>query len=168
MLAFVDVQYDGDTGVAAAVTANAWTDAAPLSEHVVRVPGVLPYRPGAFYERELPCLVRVLEEIRAPLTVVVIDGYVELDAQGAPGLGAHLHHRLGGAIAVVGVAKTAFHGSTFAAAVTRGTSARPLFVTARGIDVAEAARLVGAMHGPHRLPTLLCRVDRLARGDALR
>ena len=168
MLAFVDVQYDGDTGVAAAVVAHAWIDAAPASEHVVRVLDVLPYRPGAFYERELPCLVRVLEAIHTPLTVVVIDGYVELDADGAPGLGAHLHARLGGTIAVVGVAKTAFQGSTFATPVTRGTSARPLFVTARGIDVAEAARLVAAMHGEHRLPALLSRVDRLARGDALR
>lgn len=168
MLAFVDVQYDGDTGVAAAVTAHGWADAAPASEHVVRVPDVLPYRPGAFYERELPCLVRVLEDLLLPLTVVVIDGYVELDGQGAPGLGARLHDRLGGAIAVVGVAKTAYRGSTFAIAVTRGSSARPLFVTARGIDAAEAARLVGAMHGPHRIPTLLGRVDRLARGDALR
>jgi deoxyribonuclease V len=69
---------------------------------------------------------------------------------------------------VVGVAKTAFQGSTFATPVTRGTSARPVFVTARGMDVAEAARLVAAMHGPHRIPTLLGRVDRLARGDARR
>jgi len=165
VLAFVDVQYDGDVGLAAAVTAAAWSDAAPAAEHVVRVPGVLPYRPGAFYERELPCILRVLAAILVPLAVVVIDGYVELDAAGAPGLGAHLHARLGGAVPVVGIAKTAFQGSAFATAVTRGGSAKPLFVTARGVDVAEAARWVREMHGPHRIPTLLRRVDRLARGD---
>ena len=168
MLAFVDVQYDGDTGVAAAVTATDWSDAAAAAEHVVHVPGVRPYRPGAFFERELPCLVRVLAELVMPIALVVIDGYVELDELGAPGLGAHLHERLGGSTSVVGVAKTAYRGSTFARPVTRGGSTRPLFVTARGMDVAEAARHVGAMHGPHRIPTLLARVDRLARGDALR
>ncbi len=168
MLAFVDVQYDGAVGLAAAVTAAAWTDAAPAAEHVVRVLDVLPYRPGAFYERELPCLIRVLEALPVLPTLVVIDGYVELDADGAPGLGAHLHAWLGGAIPVVGIAKTAFQGSAFATAVTRGGSAKALFVTARGVDVAEAAGWVRAMHGPHRIPTLLRRVDRLARGDASR
>ena len=39
-----------------------------------------------------------------------------------------------------------------------------LFVTAAGIDVAAAARGLKSMHGAHRLPTLLARVDALARG----
>jgi deoxyribonuclease V len=36
-------------------------------------------------------------------------------------------------------------------------------VTAVGIDLAEAARRLGEMHGPYRIPTLLKRVDRLCR-----
>jgi deoxyribonuclease V len=41
----------------------------------------------------------------------------------------------------------------------------PLFVTAIGMDVADAAALVRGMHGAHRIPTLLGWVDRLAAGD---
>jgi deoxyribonuclease V len=41
-----------------------------------------------------------------------------------------------------------------------------LFVSAVGIGVDEAAKAVRAMHGPHRMPTLLKLVDRAAR-DAM-
>jgi deoxyribonuclease V len=75
-----------------------------------------------------------------------------------------VHDHFQRAIPVIGVAKTAFHGSDFAARVLRGASRNPLFVTARGVPVNDAARWVEAMHGPHRVPTLLARVDRLARG----
>jgi deoxyribonuclease V len=47
--------------------------------------------------------------------------------------------------------------------VVRG-GARPLHVTALGLDAADAAARVAAMHGPYRLPTLLKRADQLARG----
>jgi deoxyribonuclease V len=33
-----------------------------------------------------------------------------------------------------------------------------------GTDAASAAMLVQGMHGPHRIPTLIARADRLARG----
>jgi len=66
-------------------------------------------------------------------------------------------------IEVVGVAKSAFAGAA-AAEVLRGTSARPLYVTAVGTERAAAAAGVQSMHGDHRIPTLLGRVDALARG----
>lgn len=125
---------------------------------------VAAYRPGAFFERELPCLLSVLRAVATKVRCVVVDGYVELDAAGAPGLGAHLHDALDRALPVIGVAKTAFRGAAFAAPVLRGQSRVPLYVTARGIELAEAERLVRSMHGPHRLPTLLLRADHLARG----
>jgi deoxyribonuclease V len=39
----------------------------------------------------------------------------------------------------------------------------PLFVSAIGMDVRDAAAHVRAMDGPHRTPTLLRLVDRLTR-----
>jgi deoxyribonuclease V len=48
--------------------------------------------------------------------------------------------------------------------VVRGASARPLHVSAIGIDPREAAARVRAMHGPYRIPTLIRRADALARG----
>ena len=78
------------------------------------------------------------------------------------GLGARIHAQLGGP-AVVGVAKHEFHGASSAVAVRRGTSKHPLFVGAIGIALDEAVAGVARMHGRHRIPTLLARVDRLSR-----
>jgi deoxyribonuclease V len=64
---------------------------------------------------------------------------------------------------VIGVAKTAFGTATHAIPVLRGTSARPLYVTAAGMSRADAAELVRQMAGRYRLPDALRRVDTLAR-----
>jgi hypothetical protein len=53
-VAMLDVQYADDHALAACVVAQDWPDAEPSHELVVRVKGVKAYRPGAFYERELP------------------------------------------------------------------------------------------------------------------
>jgi deoxyribonuclease V len=63
---------------------------------------------------------------------------------------------------VVGVAKSRFDGAR-AVEVYRGGSIRPLYVSAAGLDPEEAAEKIRSMHGRHRVPTLLKRVDRLAR-----
>jgi deoxyribonuclease V len=162
--AFVDVHYHEPNATAACVVAHGWTDATPAEVAVVAVPGVAPYAPGRFFERELPCLLAVLGRLRTEVEAVVVDGYVILDEHGTPGLGGHLHGCYGGRRAVLGVAKTAYRGSGFATPVTRGSSMRPLWVTAKGMEVEHAARLVASMHGSHRIPTLLGLVDRLARG----
>ncbi len=162
VLAFLDVDYRTDSAVAACVLAGSFADPAPAAEWVERIAHVEPYEPGAFYKRELPCLLAVLRRAEVPPSLVVIDGYVWLGSD-RPGLGAHLHEALGRATPVVGVAKTAFRGAVSAVPVHRGGSARPLFVTAAGVDTPAIARAIEAMHGPFRIPTLLRRVDRLCR-----
>lgn len=124
------------------------------------------YRPGHFYERELPVLLKLLGDSGWQPDTVVVDGYVFLDGQAEPGLGKHLHDALGGQIPVVGVAKTSFRGIGAEYGVLRGTSQRPLFVTAVGLPVAEAQAGLRAMHGEHRMPTLLTLVDQLCRQHA--
>ena len=162
-IVIVDVDYRPTIAVAAAIVAPTWNAPKPIETRIAHFSDVKPYRPGAFFERELPCILQVLALVQSPYEVVVIDGYVDLDDSGRPGLGGHLHASLPGHIAVVGIAKTAFHGSSFAASVLRGTSQKPLFVTARGIKSDFAAALVRQMHGSHRLPTLVKDVDTLAR-----
>lgn len=164
MIAFTDVHYRtiGDAGTAAcaaAVCADGWTAQFPSAIRANLLTSVADYVPGEFWQRELPCLRSVLDGLRPEL--VVVDGYVWLDADGRKGLGAHLWEALG--VPVVGVAKTAFHGSDHAVVALRGTSQRPLWVTAAGVDPARAAEHVRAMHGPHRLPTLLQLADQVAR-----
>lgn len=167
--ACVDVDYRADgSAMAACVAFSDWTEAAPAFERTLRVAHVEPYVSGAFFRRELPCILAVLEATVLdgsvePFDLVIVDGYVVLDGRGTPGLGAHLHAALGGSIAVVGVGKTRYAHAETAVPVLRGKSASPLWITALGMDPAIAATRVREMHGPHRIPTLLRRVDRLAR-----
>jgi deoxyribonuclease V len=56
-----------------------------------------------------------------------------------------------------------FSPATHALPVQRGSSARPVFVTAAGMPAADAADLVRRMAGPYRIPDALRRADTLAR-----
>jgi len=149
--------------VASCVLFHGWDDPTESGAHVARIADVASYEPGAFYRRELPCLLAVLGETQAPLEVIVIDGYVWLSEDNRLGLGAHLFEALDRRTAIVGVAKTGFAGSHFAVPVLRASSGRALFVTAAGVDPAVAAGWIRAMHGANRIPTLLKRADRLCR-----
>jgi deoxyribonuclease V len=165
MLACVDVDYRSDRSVAACVLFRQWADDVAAGELVHFIDGVEPYQPGQFYKRELPCLLGVLRQVAEPLTAVVVDGYVWLQDDSTPGLGGHLYHALGETVPVIGVAKTRFASAGAAREVLRGGSQRPLFVTAVGLDVGDAARCVESMHGAFRVPTLLRRVDQLCRSS---
>lgn len=161
MLACVDVDYRPHGAVAACVLFRAWSDADSAAERVQAIAQVEPYQPGQFYRRELPCLLSVLTGMAETLEAIVVDGYVWLEEQ-KPGLGAHLYEALGRTVPVIGVAKTRFAGAA-AAAVERGESRRPLYVSAAGLDPLTAARHIQSMHGAYRMPTLLRRVDQLCR-----
>ena len=158
MFVAADVHYLPSGGArAAAVVAADPAFSRLAGERTVVVADVAPYQPGQFYLRELPPLRAVLDG----LSLLVVDGYADLDPDGRPGLGARARDEFG--VPVIGVAKTPFRTATHAIAVLRGTSARPLYVTAAGMPRAEAASLVRQMAGRHRLPDALRRADTLAR-----
>jgi deoxyribonuclease V len=161
--AAVDVHYPSTGGArAAAVLAADAAFAHVLAERTVVVPRVAPYRPGEFYLRELPPLHAVLEDLSG-LGMLVVDRYADLDPGGRPGLGAYAYAEFG--IPVIGVAKSRFRTATHAVPVVRGSSVRPLFVTATGMPSADAADLVRRMAGRYRLPDALRRADTLTRTD---
>ena len=58
------------------------------------MPGVEPYRPGKFYLRELSPLRAVLDGLTG-MTLLVIEGYADLDPYGRPGLGARARNEFG-------------------------------------------------------------------------
>ncbi|MEM6298477.1 MAG: endonuclease V, partial [Bacteroidota bacterium] len=124
---------------------------------------IAPYESGSFYKRELPCLLRLLEEVESYSTTIIIDGYCWLSDETQKGLGAYLYETLEGQIPVIGVAKNAFKNSQVAQPLYRGESQKPLYVTAVGMPLDEAVKNIEQMHGEYRLPTLLKAVDRLAR-----
>lgn len=166
-IAFLDVGYDGTAAKAACVLTESWEAASPHDAYVYDIEAVEPYEPGKFYRRELPCLLAVLRRLPSPPQIVVVDGYVWLASPLRPGLGAHLHQALGGATAVVGIAKTAFAGVESCSAVVpvfRGTSRNPLFVTAVGLEADVAGQCVRRMAGKHRIPEIVRITDRLSRG----
>lgn len=162
VFAAVDVHYLGTAGARAAlVTASdsRFSELAGTATTLVAEADL--YRPGEFYLRELPAI-RAVCRHAGPFALIVVDGYVDLDPAGRPGLGTHVHAEFG--VPVIGVAKTAFRTATHAARIRRGQSARPLFITAAGMTIADAARLIEEMAGPFRIPDALREADRLARG----
>jgi len=157
----VDVHYPASGGArASAVVAADPAFSRLIGDRIALVPDVAPYQPGQFYLRELPPLRAVLDGL-AGLSLLVIDGYADLDPDGRPGLGTRACDEFG--VPVIGVAKSPFRTATHAIAVLRGTSGRPLYVTAAGMPRADAARIVRHMAGRHRLPDALRRADTLAR-----
>ena len=166
MFVAADVHYLASGGARAAAVVSADAGFCRLvADSVKLVPHVEPYRPGEFYLRELPPLRAVLDGLD-DMILLVVDGFADLDPDGRPGLGARAHAEFG--VPVIGVAKSAFRTATHAIPVLRGTSARPLYVTAAGMPRTDAASLVRNMAGPHRIPSALRRADTLARRGTAR
>lgn len=163
MILAVDVAYQEHKAVAAGVLFNDWADCDPVRELSVEIDEVAGYEPGRFYKRELPCLLALLQRVDPLPAYIIIDGYVYLGGDQKPGLGRHLYEALNHQSVVIGVAKRRFKGTPATAELRRGNSHRALYVTAAGIDQAEAKALVEKMCGPHRLPAMLKRVDRLCK-----
>ena len=162
MIAAFDVHYvEDERAFTAAVLFRNYRDAEPATEFVGLTDVTSDYIPGQFYRRELPCILALLEQFGEAPDEMLIDGYVMLGAR--PGLGQHLFESLSGNTPVIGVAKSKYRNAE-PVEVFRGRSTRPLYVTAAGIDPQQAAERIRLMHGAHRLPTLLKRVDLLARG----
>jgi deoxyribonuclease V len=162
MIAAFDVHYleDGRAS-AAAVLFSDYSDSEPEAVYTkFLTAGAADYIPGELYIRELPCILTLLKQINKALDEMIVDGYVMLGNK--PGLGQHLFESFDGKIPVIGVAKSKFEGSS-GAKVFRGGSIRPLYVTSAGMEQKKASERIRMMHGAYRVPTLLKRVDLLAR-----
>ena len=160
----VDVQYRDDrTATAAGVTYADQRFSVLTDCHVVEMRDVAVYVPGSFFQRELPAIRAVLAAAGMPI-LLIVDGYVDLDPDGRPGLGMHVHEAFG--IPIIGVAKNPFRAATHAIAIRRGEAVKPLYVTSVGINRTDAADMVANMAGKYRMPDALRKVDALARGNA--
>ncbi len=166
MIAAADVAYRSRGAVVACVLFQHWMDHAAAVETTCEVSDAEPYEPGQFFRRELPCILAVLRKLEQLPGIIVIDGYVWLADESEPGLGGHLYAALEQRVAVIGVAKTRFRHAGAAVEITRGESGTPLYISAAGMPLAEAAANIQNMHGRFRIPTLLRRVDQLCRGLA--
>lgn len=163
MILAVDVDYREDKAIAAGLLFQNWEDREPVQELISEILTVAEYEPGQFYKRELPCVLALLQQLAQLPEFIVIDGYVYLDGNQKPGFGKHLYEALEGKSVIIGVAKSRFKDTPAETEIFRGGSKRALYVTAVGVSEVEAKSLVMRMHGEHRIPTLLKRVDQLSK-----
>jgi deoxyribonuclease V len=167
MIVAIDVHYRPDgSATAAALCFSSWESGEAVEELVLETEEVAQYVPGQFYLRELPCIRRLLAEMKCPYDCIVIDGYVFLGKDRRPGLGMHLWNSLDRKVPVIGVAKSRFWETPEEAKLFRGSSTRPLYITAVGVPLDEAKACISCMNGSHRIPALLKRVDRISRERA--
>ena len=166
MITAIDCHYETDRVWAAACAVSAAADKRLSHSLRIAAPCGDAYQPGAFYRRELPAIIALLEALTWQPSLIFLDSYIDLDVD-RPGLGRHLITDRQPACPLIGVAKNRFASSNFASAVCRGGSAKPLYVTCHGIERDAAIALLSSMYGPHRLPMLLKAADSLARGHQL-
>jgi deoxyribonuclease V len=165
MILATDVHYKDNTAKAVGALITNWTDAV-AHHHVIRyIDAVEEYVSGSFYKRELPCLLEIIKDVDLQqISYIIVDGFVVLDDAGKPGLGAYLYESLPVKVPVIGVAKTNYHQNMkYVVPVMRGTTERPLFVTAIGTGLQQAADHILHMHGEYRLPTVLKELDRITK-----
>jgi deoxyribonuclease V len=163
MLLAVDVDYRDDHAFIAGIAFENWQDTNEKNVFRSQLGNIKAYRSGQFYRRELPCILKLIEEHRIVPDAIVIDGFVYLDGKSRPGLGKYLYDALQGKINVLGVAKKSFKGIAPECELYRGTSKRPLYITSAGMPLSEAKQHIGSMHGQYRMPTLLKKVDQLCK-----
>ena len=159
----VVVQFDGTQATAAAAAFDAWDAAEATKTYVSRIAHVEKAVRGELDLRELPCVMQLLREHSLEPELILLDGFVHLDADETPGLGQHLYQALGCQVPIVGASKKSLPGLSGQFEVMREEEAQPLFVTCAGIDIGAAKARLRAMHGRKRVPTLMKLVARLAK-----
>lgn len=157
----LDVAYQTDTAKVVGGFFEKWSDETLVQLATKTVSHIQPYISGEFYKRELPCLLDFLQDCSlSKLNTIIIDGFVCLDDEGKKGLGGYLYEHLSGQIPIIGVAKTNFHNNVkHVSQVYRGNSKKPLYVSAIGIHLQQAADCIKNMYGQYRLPHLIKQVD---------
>lgn len=165
MIYAFDTYYYEDYANTVCIAFEDWTSDREIEVFTEQTPISSGYESGAFYKRELPCIVSLLNKmVLKKEDIIIVDGYVTLDNEGKIGLGGYLYEALQEKYPIVGIAKNEFATPDFQRrSVLRGNSKTPLFVTAKGIDVDQIKRDVERMHGPYRIPTLLKKLDQLSR-----
>jgi deoxyribonuclease V len=166
ILAFDTYYFDGKAKTVC-LEFEKWDENKNFTIHSEIIENVEEYIPGAFYRRELPCIVSLLTKIGLnDIEAIVVDSFVYLDDEKKFGLGAHLYEKLNKVIPVIGVAKTNFATvEEHKMGLWRGESKKPLYISAIGLELEDAFQKIESMHGEFRIPTLLKELDRLTKEE---
>lgn len=164
MILAIDAYYYADKAKICGLTFEKWIDTRPSKIHTIELKHPADYESGNFYKRELPGILKLLDQIDCSgIEYLLIDGYVFLN-QGRKGLGRYLYDQIHHKIPVIGIAKSLFAGnSEYVIPVYRGKSKHPLYISSVGIEAQKAAIFILSMAGPYRIPALLKRLDQETR-----
>jgi deoxyinosine 3'endonuclease (endonuclease V) len=169
MIIAIDSYYYSDTDCyTVGVMFDKWDQEKPSKIMSCRSSDFEIYRPGNFYKRELPGILRILEvvsESGIQIDTVVLDSYIDLmdrDGNISAGLGNHLRQVVGESrFHIIGVAKTLYGKcNEISSPVRRGNATNPIWVQGSGITNEEAANLVYSMYGSYKIPNLLRILDK--------
>lgn len=166
MLLALDVHYKANYAKSVGVIFN--TTESTVNDTIIEIlDTVEDYVPGQFYKRELPCLLKVIEQVDlSTITAIIVDGHVFIDNDCNLGLGGHLFEALNKNIPIIGVAKRSFHNTEqVSKPVLKGGSKNPLYVSAIGLDLEMAIEIVSRLHGEHRMPTVLRILDGITKSE---
>ncbi|MCW3167179.1 endonuclease V [Chryseobacterium sp. 09-1422] len=165
MIYAFDTYYLNDIAKTVCIAFEDWDSDIEKEIFTEKISVAAQYESGAFYKRELPCILSLLSKINLKENdIIIVDGYVSLNDDGKMGLGGYLYEALDKNFPIVGIAKNEFSAAdSQRRSVYRGVSKTPLFVTAIGIDVDEVQKKIEKMHGSFRFPTLLKKLDQLTR-----
>lgn len=165
MIYAFDTYYFEDCANTICLAFKNWEDAEKTAVYSEKMTITSDYESGAFYKRELPCILSLLSQIDLKEgDIFLVDGYVTLNDEGKIGLGGYLYEKLDEKYPVVGIAKNEFSSVDFQRrSIYRGESKTPLFLTSKGIDVDILKPKIERMHGFYRIPTLLKKLDQLTR-----
>jgi len=167
MILIIDVHYYDNKARIAGITFDDWLTNKESNVYISDFEEVADYKSGEFYKRELPCILKLIEEHNLQPDLIIIDGYVWLDGVEKAGMGVHLYNNLDIKTPIIGVAKNKHSALGTGYDIIRGSSAKPLFVTAIGIDIETAKSHIANMHGNFRHPTLIKKADSACRGYEL-
>ncbi|GAB2816043.1 endonuclease V [Ferruginibacter profundus] len=164
MLLAIDVYYKEQTAKAVGVLFN-WESDVPGQIIIENINGIEEYIPGEFYKRELPCILKILEQIRLDnIEAIIIDGYIYVDNNGTMGLGGILYNTINQSVPVIGVAKTSFFkNKETVAELLRGESKNPLYISSIGYPIKDAVERIKNMKGEFRIPAILKELDRITK-----
>jgi len=159
----IDIYYH-DKGATCVCVLFEWEDSEPSKVIRAYLDEVEEYVPGEFYKRELPCVLAVVYQVKQyKVDCIVLDSHVQL-GEGQKGLGEYVYAAMDEVYPVIGVAKKGFYNNAeYVREIRRGNSESPLYVSAIGCDLDDAAACIQNMQGEYRNPNILKEVDRIGR-----
>jgi len=166
MILALDVHYKAAGAKAVGVLFN-WEDTFVEEVIIEYINEVADYVPGEFYKRELPCLLKIIEQLSLDnINAIIIDGYVYIDNDMNFGLGGRLWETLEKRVPVIGVAKTSFFKNKHTVReLKRGISNSPLYISSIGLQLDTCVSFIRNMKGDYRMPDILTFLDKKTKED---